>query len=185
MGETVTLTPAEVLPAGPVELRRWRPEDVDALCEVVVGSLDHLLPWMAWAEGYDRAAAAEFIAGSGRAWAAGTTYNYSIRVGGAVAGATGLMRDADRPQLIAIGYWLHPGYVGHGYVTASTAALVAAAFRLPGIEVVEITHDVANHRSEAVPRRLGFTEVGRAPSTEPPTPARIGTSVIWQLRRPV
>jgi RimJ/RimL family protein N-acetyltransferase len=184
MGETATTAPPETLPAGPAELRRWRAEDTDALCEAVVGSLDHLLPWMAWARGYDRAMAAEFIAGSDRAWRAGSTYNYSIRVTGAVAGATGLMRDVDRPRLIAIGYWLRSEYVGHGYATAATAALVAAAFALPRVDAIEITHDAANHRSRAIPHRLGFTEVGRAQSIEPHTPARTGISVIWQLRRP-
>jgi RimJ/RimL family protein N-acetyltransferase len=194
----ISVAPAEVLAAGPVRLVRWRDGDVAAVHEAVTGSLAHLRPWMAWANGYDRAAAAAFLAACARDWSTGAAYNYAISThpavdqpGGpateqgaaAVAGACSLMREADRPEVAAIGYWLRPGYLGRGWVTAAAAALVAAALELPGVDVVEIQHDVANHRSAAVPRRLGFTQVGRAPSTQPRTPARTGITVIWQLHR--
>ncbi|MFF7216640.1 hypothetical protein ACFZAU_39955 [Streptomyces sp. NPDC008238] len=39
--------PAETLPSGPAELRRWRTGDLDALDHAISESLDHLLPWMA------------------------------------------------------------------------------------------------------------------------------------------
>lgn len=191
--------PPDVLPAGPVGLVRWRDGDVDAVYEAVTGSLAHLLPWMAWAHGYDRAAAAAFLATCAQAWSVGTAYNYAIRIPGAtnpggpvaagsttgaVAGGCSLMRNADRPELAAIGYWLRPEHLGRGFATAAASALAAAAFELPGVDVVEIRHDAANHRSAAIPRRLGFTEVGRVPSTEPHSPARTGISVIWHLHRP-
>jgi RimJ/RimL family protein N-acetyltransferase len=195
---TAAAAPPDLLPAGPVRLVRWRGGDVDAVHEAVTASLAHLLPWMAWARGYDRAAAAAFIAACARGWATGTTYNYAIGTGAAdhpgqlaagrltaaeVAGSCSLMRSAERPERAGIGYWLRPQYVGRGFVTAAAAALVAAAFELPGVALVEITHDTANHRSAAVPRRLGFTQVGPRPSTEPHTPARAGMTMVWQLHR--
>ena len=30
-------------------IRRWRPDDVDALSAAIVASVDHLRPWMPWA----------------------------------------------------------------------------------------------------------------------------------------
>jgi RimJ/RimL family protein N-acetyltransferase len=196
--------PPQLLRAGAAWLMRWRDDDVDAVYEAVTGSLAHLLPWMAWARGYDRAAAAAFITACDQAWVAGRTYNYAIRAGAVdhpgasatsdlldgqpavdgVAGGCSLMRSAEDPARVGIGYWLRPEHVGRGLVTAAASALVTAAFELSGVDVVEIRHDAANHRSAAVPRRLGFTQIGEVLSTEPHTPARTGISVVWQTQRP-
>jgi hypothetical protein len=43
-------------------------------------------------------------------------------------------------------------------------------------------HDELNVASAGVPRKLGFTEVGRRP-LDPPPPAGTGTGVIWRLVR--
>jgi RimJ/RimL family protein N-acetyltransferase len=186
--------PPDLLPAGPVRLVRWRDSDVDAVYEAVTSSLTHLLPWAVWARGYDHSAAASFIAACGRDWAAGTAYNYAIHTRGtdnpsadtadAVAGSCSLMRNAARPERAAVGYWLRPDHLGRGFATAAAAALTAAAFELPGINLVEIWHDAANHRSAAIPRRLGFTQAGQVPTTGPHAPACTGISLVWQLRRP-
>jgi RimJ/RimL family protein N-acetyltransferase len=47
---------------------------------------------------------------------------------------------------------------------------------------VEIVHDELNVASGGVPRKLGFTEVGRRP-IDPPSPAGTGVGVIWRLVR--
>ena len=56
------------------------------------------------------------------------------------------------------------------------------AFRLPGVDRVEIVHDELNVASAGIPRKLGFTEVGRRP-LDPPPPAGTGTGVVWRLTR--
>ena len=58
------------------------------------------------------------------------------------------------------------------------------AFRLPGVDRVEIIHDELNVASGGVPRKLGFTEVGRQPLSAP-TPGGSGVGVVWRLTRPV
>ena len=40
----------DVLPAGAVELRRWRPSQLDQLMEAVAASLPELRRWMPWAQ---------------------------------------------------------------------------------------------------------------------------------------
>jgi hypothetical protein len=47
--------PNELIEHAPVTLRRFRPEDVDALFRAVTESLDELRPWMPWAADYSRA----------------------------------------------------------------------------------------------------------------------------------
>lgn len=171
---------AEELRAGPVTLRRWRAEDADELYRVVAESLPHLAPWMAWvATGYADTDAREHLAQADAAWAQGVDFNYAIIDGaGALVGSCSMMGRIG-PGGLEIGYWLHPAHTGRGYATAATAALTAEAFRV-GADRVEIVHDVANTRSGAIPRRLGFTEVERRPSREALSPGDAGQDVVWR-----
>ncbi len=173
--------PDEVISRGDVTLRRYRADDLDALLQAVTDSVDHLRPWMPWAAGYDRAAAAEFLAKTAQEWADGTAYNYAITTGGVLAGGCGLMARIG-PGGLEIGYWVHRAYTRRGLAMAASAALVEQAFRRPDIERVEIVHDELNIASGGVPRKLGFTEVGRR-AIDPPSDAGTGVGVVWRLVR--
>lgn len=175
------LAPAEVVDAGPAALRRWRLRDLDASCEAVYASLEHLRPWMPWAADFTRAAQAEFLAGCELDWAAGRAFNYAILVEGAVAGSAGLMARGG-PGSLEIGYWVHPAYTRRGLATACSAALVGQAFGLPGIERVQILHDELNGASGGIPRKLGFTQIGRCRLEHRPL-AGTGTGVVWEVTR--
>jgi ribosomal-protein-serine acetyltransferase len=168
------------LGSGEVTLRRFRETDVAALHQVVQESLEHLRPWMAWvADGYSLSAAADFVAGAQDDWASGAAYNYGIYVQGRLAGAASLMARIG-PGGLEIGYWLHPAYVGRGAATRTASLLATEAFRV-GVQRVEIVTDVANFRSAAVPRRLGFVEVARRSPQEPLTPGEDGVDIVWRL----
>ena len=173
--------PNELVEHAPVTLRRYRAEDVDALFHAVTDSLDHLRPWMPWAADYSRASAEEFLAGSIKDWDEGTAYNYAIVTGDALVGSIGLMTRCG-PGGLEIGYWVRSAYTGRGLATAATAALVGQAFGLPGVDWVEIVHDELNVASAAIPRKLGFTEVGRRP-LDPPSLSGTGIGVVWRLTR--
>ena len=173
--------PDEVITRGQVTLRRYREDDLDPLLQAVTESLDHLRPWMPWAAHYTRQSAAEFLAKSARDWAEGNEYNYAILTDGALAGCCSLMARIG-PGGLEIGYWVRRAYARRGLATAATAALVEQAFRLPGVDRVEIIHDELNVASGGVPRKLGFTEVERRP-LDPPTPAGTGVGVVWRLTR--
>jgi RimJ/RimL family protein N-acetyltransferase len=84
------------------------------------------------------------------------------------------------PGGLEIGYWLHPSYVGRGAATMAVSLLAAEAFRA-GANRVEIVTDVANLRSAAVPRRLGFVEVARRSPQEPSAPSEEGLDIVWRL----
>jgi len=175
------MTPDEVITRGPVTLRRWREDDLDAVFQAVTESLDHLRPWMPWAADYTRESAAEFLAKSAKDWADGNEYNYAILTDSALAGGCGLMARIG-PGGLEIGYWVRRAWTRRGLATAASAALVDQAFRLPGVDRVEIVHDELNVASGGVPRKLGFTEIGRRP-LDPPTPTGTGTGVVWRLLR--
>jgi RimJ/RimL family protein N-acetyltransferase len=50
------------------------------------------------------------------------------------------------------------------------------------VDRIEIVHDELNVASAGVPRKLGFTKVGRRP-LDPPPPAGTGAGVVWRLVR--
>jgi len=101
--------------------------------------------------------------------------------GGTLVGGIGLMTRFG-PGGLEIGYWVHRAYTGRGLATAATAALIGQAFGLPGVDWLEIVHDELNVASGQIPRKLGFTEVGRRP-LDPPTPEGTGIGIVWRLTR--
>jgi len=174
--------PEAVIEHAPVTLRRYRAEDVDVLFQAVIESLDHLRPWLPWAADYSREAAEEFLARSVADWDSGTAYNYAIMADGVLAGGIGLMARIG-PGGLEIGYWVRREYARRGLATAASAALVEQAFRLPGVNRVEIVHDELNVASAGVPRKLGFTEAERRQLDLRP-PEGTGVGVVWRLTKP-
>jgi ribosomal-protein-serine acetyltransferase len=175
--------PGEVLPYGRVTLRRWRAADAGTVCTLVLGSLEHLRPWMAWAAEFGPQDAAEFTERCEQEWESGTAFSYAITAAGAAVGSCGLMSGIGSGGL-EIGYWVDAGHLRQGLATAAAAALVDAAFGLPGTDRVEIVHDEANIASSGVPRKLGFTEIMRRPHPDGrQAPGESGTEVVWRLTR--
>jgi RimJ/RimL family protein N-acetyltransferase len=136
------------------------------------------MPWVA--NGYSSGDAEAYVARALGQW--GTDFDYAITTAGdAIVGSCSLMARIG-PGGFEIGYWVHPRHTCRGYATAAAAALTAEAFRI-GADRVEIVHDVANHASGAIPRRLGFTEVEQRPPDEP-APGGAGVVAVWRLRAP-
>lgn len=124
-----------------------------------------------------------FIAEREREWRSGRSVLMGMFVGERIAGGCSLSVRADAAGVLEIGYWLHPAFRGHGLATRAARLLTEAALAMPDVRAVEIRHDEANTASGAVPRRLGYTLVGKAPNRAP-APADSGTDLVWR-RTPV
>jgi ribosomal-protein-serine acetyltransferase len=175
--------PAEELTSDRVVLRRWRAADAALAYRLVSESQVYLRPWMPWAAVYTPDSAREFVAASEQDWAAGTAFNYLIQHEGTPAGSAGLMTRRG-PGVLEIGYWVHPEHAGQGVATAAADALTRAAFGLPGIDAVEIVHDLNNAASAQVPRKLGYTRAGTEPGRFALAPGECGTAAVWRIARP-
>ncbi|WP_405020892.1 GNAT family N-acetyltransferase [Kitasatospora sp. NBC_00070] len=177
--------PLQVIELDELTLRRFDgAADLPELLRVIEESLEHLRPWMPWVAEHSPAKTADFLDRRAECWADGTEYTYAIVLDGAMVGICGLFRRDDTPaDGREIGYWLHPAATGRGLATRTARAVTEQAFRLPGVEYVEIAHDSANRASGAVPARLGYTEHLRRPA-ERLAPAETGEDTVWRLTRP-
>jgi RimJ/RimL family protein N-acetyltransferase len=115
-------------------------------------------------------------------WADGSAFQYLILAGGEPAGSAGLMARIGDGGL-EIGYWVHPAFTGRGLATAAAAALTEAALALPGIDRVEIHHDILNVASGRVPAKLGYDSVGTTVTTVEVAPGDSGITQVWRITR--
>jgi len=138
------------------------------------------MPWAT--DAYGLADARDHLERCETDWAGGTAFQYLILDSGTPAGSAGLMARIG-PGGLEIGYWIHPQHIGRGVATAAAAVLTEAAFALPGIDHVEIEHDVLNLASERVPTKLGYCHVQTRRSRFEPDPADSGTSKVWRITR--
>ncbi|MEU0936386.1 GNAT family N-acetyltransferase [Embleya sp. NPDC005971] len=176
--------PRRMIECGDFVLRSWRAQrDFAAAFTLIEESLEHLRPWEPWVAAHSAQHTREMLARFEAKWASGEMYNYAIVEDGVPAGMCQSYREPESRGR-RLGYWLHPAATGRGTATKATAALVAEMFTLPDVAYLEITHDLANTSSAAIPRRLGFTEIRRDPGTPPTAPAGSGIEVVWRLDRP-
>jgi len=164
-------------------LRRWLPDDAEALGRAVAESAEHLRPWMAWIaeEPVSLERRRATIAEWERHWAGGGDVVLGVFVDGRVAGGCGLHRRIGAGGL-EIGYWIHGAFLRRGLATRTARRLTDAALALPEITRVEIHHDRANRASAGVPRKLGFEWLGE-PRDTPEAPADLGIEWRWAMEQ--
>jgi RimJ/RimL family protein N-acetyltransferase len=166
-----------------VVLERATPAHVTSAVASINESLEHLRPWMAWAQ---EPATAEAIgkvyADADAGWAARTEFTYVVvdAATGKVIGGSGLHGRLG-PNGLEIGYWVHVDRIGRGLATEVARALTGAAFTIPGIERVRIQCADDNVRSARVPAKLGYRHVRThvpddGPCAEQPTQ-------VWEVER--
>lgn len=168
-------------------LRTFRVTDAAALAQAVAESLDHLRPWMPWAN--ETSTSVEFqrerlraLPGrraQGREWQYGLYGRERDRDGTRVLGSFGFVPRMG-PGTLEIGYWVHVDAVGQGHGTRAARALTEVALAADGVERVFICCDEANTLSAAIPRALGYTltEVIERP---PEAPGESGRLMVWAI----
>ena len=177
--------PPYVIRTERLTIRCWDPRDAPLLKDALDTSLDHLRPWMPWAAHeptplHDKAELLRVFRGR---FDLGEDFVYGILAPdeSEVIGGSGL-HTRRGPGALEIGYWIRATRVGQGFAREAAAVLTKAAFRVCGVERVEIHVDPANEASLRIPRALGFTEEGtlrrRLPAIEGEPPR---DSVVFTL----
>jgi RimJ/RimL family protein N-acetyltransferase len=149
-------------------LVRWTADRAPSAVASINESLDHLRPWMAWAQSpATEAGLATLFAVGDELWEQRRDFGYSVVEGHSerVIGGCGLHGRRGEGAL-EIGYWVHVDRIGKGIATELAEALTDAAFGIPGIERVHIQCDEGNVRSARVPEKLGYRFLGTSVPAE-------------------
>ncbi|UXH77544.1 GNAT family N-acetyltransferase [Roseateles amylovorans] len=129
----------------------------------VNASLEHLRPWMPWAqerptveqsEAIVRRMKAQFLTREHLAYFLYERDADGLR--GSLIGGAGLVRLDWLLRRFEIGYWLAPTATGRGLASQAVQALSRLAFGALRARRVEIRTDARNHASRAVALRCGF-----------------------------
>jgi RimJ/RimL family protein N-acetyltransferase len=157
------------------------------LLEAVNASLDHLAPWMVWAqEPATGASIGAFLRDAVSGFDAGTDFGFAIVVRDEAKEAERLVGGCGLhprlgPGALEIGYWVHVGHVRRGVARAAAMALRDEALAM-GMDRVEIHCDERNTASAAVARSAGFEHV--ATEHRPArTPSESDREMIWVSTR--
>jgi RimJ/RimL family protein N-acetyltransferase len=142
-------------------IRCYEPRDAEIVKEAIDSSLDHLRPWMPWAEQEPQTLEqkSELLRGFRSAFDAGENFVYGIFSAdeSQVLGGTGLHPRIE-PGGLEIGYWVRESATRQGIVTESTAAVARVGFEVCGADRIEIRIEPRNEASKGIPRKLGFVE---------------------------
>lgn len=151
--------PAYRIKTDRTKVRCWNPSDAPLLKEAIDSSLEHLRPWMLWAEKEPEEVSAkvERLRTFRGKFDLGQDFNYGIfnHSESIVIGGTGLMRRVGK-DAYEIGYWIRVDHIGRGLATEVAAGLTRVAFEVDKVNRVEIHCDPNNSRSAAVPGKLGY-----------------------------
>lgn len=144
------------LPGG-CALVRPRPDLVPSGVDAINASLDHLRPWMDWAQEAASLDSLGTVYAEGSAgWDARRDFLYVlVDEHDAVVGGSGLHPRLG-PGALEIGYWIHVDHSGRGLGTELARAATAAGFAVPGVERIRIQCASANRRSARIPEKLGY-----------------------------
>lgn len=131
------------------------------LFALVDGNRAYLRTWLPW---LDQSTEVEhtkaFIRGTLQQFAARNGLTCGLWHRGALAGVVGLHYIDWTNRKSSIGYWLAERHQGQGLITRACAALLDHLFGELGLNCVEIACAAENHRSRAIPERLGFSREG-------------------------
>jgi ribosomal-protein-serine acetyltransferase len=144
-----------------ITLRLLQPHHAEELFAVVDQNRQHLRPWMNWVDTTRSPDdIREFIQSSLHRFVDVHSIICGIWCGDRYIGTVGL-HDIDKiNHHVEIGYWLSHSHQGKGIMTRSCERMIQYAFKELNLNRIVIKAAVENHRSRAIPERLGFTQEG-------------------------
>jgi len=165
-------------------LRCWEPADAALLKAAIDANLEHLRPWMPWAD--DEPQELQTKIALLRQWRGkfdlGQDFVYGIfsADGRQVLGSSGLHTRVGEGAR-EIGYWIDVDHINRGLATETAAALTKVAFEIDAVQRVEIHCSPGNVRSAAVPCKLGFVHEATLRQRARDAGGRRRDSMIWTL----
>jgi ribosomal-protein-serine acetyltransferase len=143
-----------------VTLRRAEEADAEELHAVVEANRAYLARWMSWAGSQTLEGTREFLRACDRQHAENQGLQTVIVEDVAIIGTVSFHRVDWQNRSASVGYWLVEAAQGRGTMTAAVRTMTDYGVRIWRLNRIEIRAAVENHRSRAIPARLGFTQEG-------------------------
>lgn len=144
-----------------ISLHLPRPEIAEAIFQTVDAQRSYLRQWLPWVDGTQTSAdTLAFIEESIKKNKTGERLTTFIYNGVHLAGSIGFVNLKKEHQMGEIGYWLHQDIQHQGIMTKTCARFIDYAFRTKALNRIEIKVASENSKSQAIPKRLGFTHEG-------------------------
>ena len=135
--------------------------DADELFSLTNANRGFLRRWLPWLDSVRRVDDTRtFIRAAQTQAARNDGVRLALVVDERIAGVVGHHHVDWRNRITSIGYWIGEAYQGRGLTTAACRALITRAFDEARLNRIEIRCASGNHRSRAIPIRLGLREEG-------------------------
>ncbi len=145
-----------------IEIKLLEPRDAEAVFAAVDRDREYLREWLPWVDRTQSAGDVRHFIEEvvGPQWADNRGPQCGIWIDGELAGSIGCHAIDWANRACSIGYWIESRRQGRGIVTRSVVAMLEYLFGAQCLHRVAIQCGVGNHRSCAIPKRLGFTREG-------------------------
>jgi len=141
-------------------LRLLNEEDARGLHGLIEANRAYLAHWLPWASGQTFEDTLDFIRGTRSQARENEGFQAAIVTEKGIVGVIGYVGLDWGNRSTRVGYWLDEGQQGKETMTAAVRLLVDHALRAWELNRVEIIVATQNHRSRAIPERLGFRGEG-------------------------
>jgi len=165
-------------------IRCYAPEDAPKLQAAINGSIDHLRPWIPWAQDEPQEIdwMAKFIRQFRGQFDLGQDAVFGIfdKEEKEIIGGTGLHNRVGKDAR-EIGYWINVKHINQGYASEAVCALVKIGFDIEGLARIEIHCADDNSRSNNIPLKLGFRHETTLKNHSTDKEGKFRNEIIWIL----
>ncbi|KGX88156.1 GNAT family N-acetyltransferase [Pontibacillus litoralis] len=148
-------------------LRLLQLRDAEAVFNLIDHNRSHLRTWLPWVDSTANIThTTAFIESTLNKFGNSDGFDAGIWYEGQLAGVIGLHYIDYNNRKTSIGYWLGESFQGKGIITEAAQALTNYALETLNLNRVEIRCATENAKSEAIPKRIGFTKEGTIQQAE-------------------
>jgi ribosomal-protein-serine acetyltransferase len=149
------------------ELRLFQTADAPELFAMTNTNRVYLREWLPWVDNARNVADSKsYIDATLQQFAENLGFVAAICYDGAIVGTIGFNEINWHNRVGYIGYWLAASHSNQGLATASCRSIIECGFKILDLNRQVIACAVENTRSQAIPKRLGFTLEGTARQAE-------------------
>jgi RimJ/RimL family protein N-acetyltransferase len=165
-------------------IRCYVPADAALLQAAINGSIEHLRPWIPWAQDEPQEIdwMAKFIRQFRGQFDLGQDAVFGIfdKEEKEIIGGTGLHNRVGKDAR-EIGYWINVKHISQGYASEAVCALVKVGFDIEGLSRMEIHCAADNSRSNNIPLKLGFRHETTLKNNSIDREGKFRDEMIWTL----